>query len=125
MERIIKTIPAEKGELYVTSGGKQRMLAQFDGAIEISERQAMIPILGTVQKGLKSIYASILICGDIDYSVNEPSELIDSGKVYDAIADVEGERTRLAGLRFKDSDPIKNTLVFEITDIELIQKLLT
>lgn len=52
-------------------------------------------------------------------------DFIHSGKVYDAVADVVGVRTVFAGLRFEDSDPIKNRLTFEITDMELIQRLLT
>jgi len=42
----------------------------------------------------------------------------------EATGDVECEALHFAGLRFEDSDPLRNELTFEITDLELIQKLL-
>lgn len=125
MDRLIKTIPTENGELYVTSAGRRRLLARFDGTVEIAEHQALVSTLGRVQKGTKRIYASFVICDNIDYQTEISDGFINSGKVYDAIVDVGNERIQFAGLRFEDSDPIKNTLVFEITDLELIRKLLT
>ncbi len=125
MERIIKSLPAENGELYVTSAGQRRALARFTGVVEIRETQMLVPLLGATEKGTKRIYASFVVCGDIDYQMEIPDGFIHSGKVFDAVADIDGRSTILAGLRFADSDPIKNELVFEITDTELIQKLLT
>ncbi len=125
MERIIKSLSAANGELYVTSAGQRKALARFNGVVEIKEKQTLVPLLGATQKGTKSIYASFIVCGDIDYQMEIRGGFIHSGKIYDAVADIEGVRTILAGLRFEDSDPIKNQLVFEITDTELIQKLLT
>lgn len=83
-----------------------------------------ISILGTMQKGTKRIYASFIVCGDLEYLREPDDRLIHSGKVYDAAADVNGERTLFAELRFLDSNPLENELVFEITDLELIQKLM-
>ena len=122
MERTIKTIPAENGELYVTSGGQRRLLARFTGTVRITEQQTLVPILGTVQKGTKRIFATVLICGDMDYRTD--GVILHTGKVYDAVADAAGERLYFAGLRLADHDPIENTLTFDITDLELIQKLL-
>ncbi len=51
-------------------------------------------------------------------------DVVDSGKVFEAQAVVSDERFAFAGLRFEDSDPLENELVFEIPDLELIQKLL-
>ncbi|UNI72470.1 MAG: hypothetical protein [Chaetfec virus UA24_244] len=123
-ERLIKIIPCDNGELYETAGGQRRSLACFNGQIEIKEHTTLIPRLGTVQKGTKSIYASFLMCGDLEYRRETDYQYIHSGKVYDAVADVEGERLSFAGMRFEDSDPIKNELIFRITDLELVQKLL-
>lgn len=122
MNRIIKTIPATDGELYVTSAGQRLQLAHFSGRVEIVEDTKLVPILGTLQKGTKIIYASFIVCGDLEYQRESGNELIHSGKVYEAAADVNGERICFAGLRFADSDPLKNEIVFEIADLELIQK---
>ncbi len=123
-ERLIKTLPCECGELYATSAGQRRLLARFNGRIEIIEHTTLVPMLGTVQKGTKTIYASFMLCGNLEYQREADYQSIHSGKVYDAIADVEGERLSFAGMRFEDSDPINNELVFNITDLELIQKML-
>lgn len=124
MNMIIKTLPVIDGELFVISAGQRLPLARFSGRIEITENTKFVPILGTVQKGIKTIYASFIVCGDLEYQRETDVNKIHSGKVFEALADVEGERLEFAGLRFEDSDPLKNELVFEITDLELIQKLL-
>ena len=51
MERIIKSLPAENGELYVTSAGQRRALARFNGVVEIRETQMLVPLLGATEKG--------------------------------------------------------------------------
>lgn len=121
----IKVIPANNGEMYMTSGGRRYCIAKFSGRVEIEEKQAQVAILGTLQKGIKRIFASFVICGDIDFQNGFGFDSVDSGKVFEAQAIVSGERLAFAGLRFEDSDPLKNELIFEITDLELIQKMLT
>lgn len=124
MNRIIKTIPAADGELFVISAGQRLPLAHFSGRVEITENTTLVPILGTVQRGTKTIYASFIVCGDLEYHREPDSNLIHSGKIFEAITDINGERLEFAGLRFEYSDPLKNELVFEIRDLELIQKLI-
>lgn len=124
MDRLIKTLTCERGELYVTSAGRRFLLANFKGRIEIFENMRLVPRLGTLQKGTKKIYASIMICGNLEYQREVDDDFIDSGKVFDAVADVEGEKIIFSGMTFEDSDPIENELIFNITDLELIQKLL-
>lgn len=122
MNKVIKTIPATDGELYVISAGQRLPLAHFSGRVEITENTSLIPILGTVQKGAKKICASFIVCGDLEYQMKIDNDGIHSGKVYEAVADVNNKRINFAGLRFEDSDPLKNELVFEITDLELIRE---
>ena len=124
MKRLIKTLPCEYGELFVTTAGQRLSLAKFNGRIEIFEHTTMVPILNTLQKGIKTIHASVMICGDLEYQREAPDKLIHSGNVFDATADVEGERITFAGMSFEDSDPIVNELTFNITDLELVKKLL-
>ncbi len=49
---------------------------------------------------------------------------MDAGKIFEIKASTEGKRLEFVRLRFEDFDPLKNELVFEIPDLELIQKLL-
>ncbi len=124
MDRIIKKLPVTGGDLSVISAGERRPLAHFNGRIEIIEKIALIPMLGKVQRGTRTIYASFIICGDLEYQMETPDEFIHSGNIYEADADVGGERLCFAGLRFEDLDPVADELTFEITDLSLIQKLM-
>ena len=51
-----------------------------------------------------------------------------AGKVYEAVGDVQGEqsceRLIFSGLRFEDIDPLKGTVTLEVTDLELIRKMI-
>lgn len=120
----IKVIPANDSELYMVSGGRRHCIAGFNGRVEIEERQAQVAILGTLQKGIKRIFASFIICGDIEFQKGFGFASVNSGRVFEIRASVSGERLVFAGLRFEDSDPLKNELIFEIPDLELIQKML-
>ena len=122
---IIKIIPANDGELYMTSGGRRCRIASFSGRVEIEERQAQVAILGTMQKGAKRIYASFIVCGDMDFQKGFGFDAVHGGRVFEAQAGVCGERLAFAGLRFEDSDPLRNELIFEIPDLELVQELLS
>jgi len=122
MDRTIITIPAENGELYEISAGCRYLLASFSGKVEITEHTNLVPILGRIEKGTKTILASLIVRGDLEYRKKDGYASIHSGKVYEALTDINGEKTTLAGLQFKDSDPVSGELVFEITDRELVRK---
>ena len=124
MDRIIKTIPVENGELFEISGGNRSRIAYFSGRIEILEHTNLIPMLGRTEKGTKTIHASFIICENPDFQTEHGYESIHSGKVYESLADVENQKISFAGMRFEDSDPINGELTFEISDRELVQKLL-
>lgn len=124
MNCIIKTLPADNGTLYITAAGQRKTLARFTGVIEVTERQVEVSVLGASHKGVKRIYASFVVCDDIEYQMKVDDSTIHDGRIFDAVADVCGERLSFAGLVFEASDPIKGTLTFEIRDQELIVKLL-
>ncbi len=120
----IKVIPINDSELYMISGGRRYYIAKSNGRVEIEEKQVRIARLGTLQKGVKRILASFIVCGDIDFQKDFSFDSVDAGKVFEVRASVHGERLEIAGLRFEDFDPLKNELTFEIPDLELIQKML-
>ena len=126
MDTIIKTLDISNGQLNVITAGRRIQLAQFSGKIEITQNQSITPILGRNCKGEKKIYASFVLCEDVNYKINNEFH---SGKVYEAVGDVQGERKceRLifSGLRFEDMDPVSGRITFEITDLELIRKMIT
>lgn len=120
----IKIISIKDSELYMVSGGRRYCIARSSGRVEIEEKQIRVARLGTLQKGTKRILASFIICGEIDFQKDFGFDSVDGGKVFEVRASTGGERLEFVGLRFEDSNPLKNELIFEIPDLELIQKLL-
>ena len=120
----IKVIPIRDSELYMISGGRRYCIAKSNGRVEIEEKQIRVARLGTLQKGTKKIWASFVICGDIDFYKDFDFDSVDAGKVFEVRASSGGERLEFSGLRFEDFDPLKNELIFEIPDLALNQKLL-
>lgn len=125
MITIIKTLDIRNATLNVITAGRRLPLAQFCGRIEIAETQSIVSVLGRRCKGEKKIYASFILCENIDYKIDNE---FNSGKVYEAVGDVQGEkaceRLIFSGLRFEDINPLNGTVTFEVTDLELIRKML-
>lgn len=125
MVTLIKTLNIHNASLNVITAGRRFPLAQFAGKIEITERQSMTSVLGRRCKGEKKIYASFILCQNIEYQTDDE---FNAGKVYEAVGDVHGEqsceRLIFSGLRFEDIDPLKGTVTLEVTDLELIRKML-
>ena len=120
----IKVIPVNDSELYMVSGGRRYCIAKANGRVQIEEKQTQVAMLGTLQKGTKKILASFIVCGDIDFQKGFSFDSVVTGKVFEVQGSASGERLEFAGLRFEDFDPLKNELILEIPDLELIQKLL-
>lgn len=125
MITLIKTLDIQNASLNVITAGRRLPLAQFTGKIEITEHRSMTPILGRMCKGEKKVYASFILCQDIEYQTDDE---FNTGKVYEAVGDVQGERSceRLifSGLRFEDMNPLNGIVTLEVTDLELIRKML-
>ncbi len=125
MTTLIKTLDIQNATLNVITAGRRITLANFCGRIEITEHQSLAPILGRKCKGEKKIYASFILCEDIIYKADNE---FNSGKVYEAVGDVQGEiaceRLIFSGLQFEDINPINGTVTLEVTDLELIRKML-
>lgn len=125
MTTLIKTLNITNAELNVITAGRRLSLARFDGKIEINEIKNITPILGRPCKGEKIIHASFMLCDDIEYQTQND---FNSGKVYEALGDVQGEssceRLLFSGLRYEDMDVLSGKVTFEITDLELIRKMI-
>lgn len=125
MTTLIKTLNITNAELNVITAGRRLPLAKFDGKIEINEIKNITLILGRPCKGEKIIHASFMLCDDIEYQTQND---FNSGKVYEALGDVQGEssceRLLFSGLRYEDMDVLSGKVIFEITDLELIRKMI-
>lgn len=126
MITIIKTLAIEDALLNVVTAGRRTPLARFTGKIEITENQSMVPVLGRRCKGEKKIYASFILCRDMNYQTEDE---FNTGKVYEAVGDVQRsdgtyERLLFSGLRYEDMNPVDGTVTFEVADLELIRKMI-
>ena len=90
MITLIKTLNIQNASLTVITAGRRLPLAQFTGKIEITEHQSMAPVLGRMCKGEKKIYASFILCQDIEYQTDDAYH---TGKVNEAVGDVQGEHS--------------------------------
>ena len=121
MTTLIKTLNITNAELNVITAGRRLPLARFDGKIEINEIKNITPILGRPCKGEKIIHASFMLCEDIEYQTQNDFN-------SEALGDVQGEssceRLLFSGLRYEDMDVLSGKVTFEITDLELIRKML-
>lgn len=88
MTTVIKVLDIQNAMLNVTTAGRRLPLARFHGKIEIIEKQNKVHVLGRTCKGEKKIYASFILCQDIEYQTEDE---FSTGKVYEAVGDVEGE----------------------------------
>lgn len=120
MNKIIKSISATEGDLYVISAGERLPLARFIGWVKTTENTKLTLSPGTVEEGIKTIHASLTVCVHLEYKREIINKFIRAGKVFEAYADIEGERFYFAGLRFENFNHPQNELVFEIADLELI-----
>ncbi len=125
MTTLIKTLDVKNAQLNVITAGRRINLANFEGRIEITENQSMVSILGRRCKGEKKVYASFILCDDVDYHSDDE---FSSGKVYEAVGDVQGEysceRLIFSGLQYNNMDPTSGMVTFEVTDLELIRKMI-
>jgi hypothetical protein len=125
MKETIKTLKIENARLYRTSCGNRNIMADFEGTVEITQEQTIVPILGRRCRGEKRILASVILCEDVRYL---SMDIFSEADVYDAAGTVTGEnssaRITFSGLRFEDNDPISGKVTFEVTDLHLIESML-
>lgn len=124
MRKLIKEIPVKNAELFVISDGNRISIADFEGRIDIFEDKKLIPVLGQLKKGIKSICLSFIVSKDIEYRKENALELINSANIFESTGECLGEAIRFYDLEFVDNDPITNELQFEIKDLKLIERLL-
>lgn len=65
MQRIVKTVPVERGKLYVTGGGERYLLADCRAEIELCEELIDVPMLGR-GRAVKRLPFTVLITFDHD-----------------------------------------------------------
>ncbi len=86
VERLIKTITCEKGNLYSVAGGRRILLAACRPRIEITERSVNIKSVGVHGFNVKKNYITLIFCGtpelkrelDMDFWNNVPGFSIEA-----------------------------------------------
>lgn len=124
LKTLIKRIPVNNAELFAVSSGNRLKMAEFKGEVQIFEKQQLIPVLGQMKEGVKSVHASFVVADDVEYTCREAFDLINALSIFDAVGECSGETVHFYGLEFTDNDPIAGELTFEIRDLRLVERLI-
>ena len=128
MKKLIKTINGQSCEVYAISHHKRFMIGEATPSIEVYENSIEVPTIGTNNIRCKSTYFSIAICPNpkMDRCITEEMlQGITSFELYMLLPRNDGVFVpfELYGVSVADLSP--EQWVFEITDTETVNRLLT
>lgn len=89
MTTLINTLISEKGELFALGHGRRVLFAKCRPMIKIYEKSCSVPLLGTMQRGAKSIQFVIVLCADMDFTREDISQDGQEVERYELTADIQ------------------------------------
>lgn len=87
MQRLIKTICCENGELYSTSNARRVLLARCGVRLEIMEDSQDIPMLGGYK--VKRRHVMIVLCSDMEFTRKADVDFLKTVTAYDLSVDIQ------------------------------------
>ena len=129
IDTIIKTIDADKGEIYITKNNNRYLLANAKIKIEISKTKNTVEKLNQMLVSFRDYHMAIMFCGDIKYMQPVSEEMLKSISQYEVVADIpkrNGTYERVIFNKLAEVDiDLEEEWKFEIRDREIIKKLLS
>ncbi len=120
MERLIKTILCERGELYNIIGVQRLLLARCEPKLEIYEHSQSIPILGRKSYDVKRLRAVLVLCGEPEFTRAVDEEYLAKITRFELVADIQRSDGVFESMKFDNILPVEIWLdgdwTFEITD---------
>ena len=113
MDRLLMTIPCERGELFYIRSGRRILLANCEPAIQIYEHTDRIAALGGY--GLKHIYAALVLCGEPKLTREVDKAFLDKVESFDLTTDIQRKDGAFEVLHFVNISPEKIDLEGEWT----------
>ncbi|MBQ6163928.1 MAG: hypothetical protein IJK23_05590 [Clostridia bacterium] len=118
MKKIIKTIYADNGKLYATASGRRGLLAECTPKIEIIEESHLVKTVGGSAYPVKKIFASVVICGDMEYERDVDLAYLKTVTDYALTMDVTRRDGIAEEIQFVSLIPVEITLddrwIFEL-----------
>ena len=87
MQRLVKTIYPENGELFCVSNGLRTRLAQCDVKLEILEEVQDIPMLGGYK--VKKYHMAVILCNHVRLTRPVDTAFFKTVAAYDMTVDVQ------------------------------------
>lgn len=88
MERLLLTLPCERGELYYITEGRRLLLARCTPKIEVYEHITSVPVLGH-SCGVKTYHAALVICTEPEQTRPVDADLLQRAEAFDLAADIQ------------------------------------
>lgn len=127
MERLVLTIPCERGELFYNISGRRILLANCTPSLEIYEYTKPIATISAV--GLKSYHAALVLCEDPEFTRTLTDDFLRQIQSFDLSTDIQRKDGTFEVFRFMNIKPREMPLdgewVFELNETqETLRKLL-
>ena len=128
MERLLLTLPCERGELFYISAGRRILLANCNPCIEIYERTSYVSAIGGT--GVKTIHAALALCGEPDFTRPADVDFLKKVDGFDLSADIQRKDGVFELFHFRNMQLYEincnNEWTFELNERqEVLRKLLT
>ncbi len=128
MERLVLTLPCERGELFYIISGRRVLLANCTPVIKIYERTTPVQTVGSF--GVKSIHAALALCGTPEFTRPVDVAFIKNIDGFDLSADIQCKNGSFEVFHFRNIQPqsieLEGEWVFELNEKqEFFRKLLT
>ena len=122
MDRPIKTINGESGELFATIAGRRYLLARCHPIIKIFENLTDVMVLGSIKCHAKTNHAAIVICvdGEVAKSINVSQW--ESASKFELIGSFERWDSAFESVHLDSIAPIPQDLSGEIWEFEILDQ---
>lgn len=87
MERLILTLPCERGELYYNLAGRRVLLANCTPVIKIYEHSSQAKAIGG--GSIRHIHAALAICENADFTREVTTDFVKSIESFDLSTDIQ------------------------------------
>lgn len=128
MERLLLTLPCERGELFYISAGRCVLLANCTPCIKIYEHTSYVSATGGT--GVKHIHAALALCGEPEFTRAVDVDFLKSIDSFDLSADIQRRDGIFEVFHFRNIQPrdidLEGDWTFELNEKpDVLRKLLT
>jgi hypothetical protein len=129
MKTLIKTLGAERGELFAVRNGQRVLLAEVKPLIRVYEHETSVPILGETRYTVKTRSFSLIICPGENTTQRVDLDFLREVRCFDLAADISRQNGEFERVLFNNLTPLEINLpgdwIFSNEEPALIAKLLS